>query len=262
MNTRTIQEEIKAIFLDWPIWFMLGTQDIKLRYRCSSIGPFWLTINMAVTIFCMSFLYGHLFRINTIEYLPYLTSGIIGWTFISSLILEGSNAFIEAESYIKNQDLFTSLFMMRLFLRNVIIFAHNLIVFIPIMFLCHIGLSWNILLLLPALVIIGVNAIVWGTLLSMMTTRYRDFSQITNSLMQIVFFLTPIIWTPALLPERFQWITVYNPFNQFLNLIRDPLLNHAFNGQTLMMVLLTSVIGFSLYNYFLNQYKSRIVFWL
>ncbi len=259
---QTIQEEIKAIFIDWPIWFMLGTQDIKLRYRCSAIGPFWLTINMTVTICCMSFLYGHLFRINIVEYLPYLTSGIIGWTFISSLIIEGSNAFIEAESYIKSQDLFTSLFMMRLFLRNVIILVHNLIVLIPILFLCHIGISFNTLLLIPALFIIGINAIIWGTLLSMMATRYRDFNQIISSLMQIVFFLTPIIWTPNLLPEQFQWITVLNPFNQFLNLIREPLLNNAFNTQTLMVVALSSVLGFGLYTYFLNRYKNRIVFWL
>lgn len=241
---------------------MLGTQDIKLRYRCSSIGPFWLTINMAVTICCMSFLYGHLFRINTVEYLPYLTASIIGWTFISTLLIEGSNVFIEAENYIKNQDLFTSLFMMRLFLRNLIILAHNLIVFIPVLLLCHIGVGLNTLLLIPALFIIGVNAIIWGTLLSMMATRYRDFNQIINSLIQIAFFLTPIIWTPDLLPEQYQWITVFNPFNQFLNLIREPLLNNTFNAQTLAVVAVSSALGFGLYSYFLNQYKNRIVFWL
>jgi ABC-type polysaccharide/polyol phosphate export permease len=261
-KSTTIHDELKAIFIDWPIWFMLGTQDIKLRYRCSSIGPLWISINMAITVCCMGFLYGHLFKINIGEYFPYLTSGIIGWSFISTLILEANNAFIESESYIKNQDSFISLFMMRLFLRNIIIFAHNLLVFIPIIFICNIGVSFKILLLIPGLFIIGFNVITWGTLLSIITTRYRDFNQIIGSFIQIIFFLTPIMWMPNLLPERLQWVVAYNPFHQFLNLIRAPLLNNMINTQTLVIVSLTSILGFMLYTYFLSKFKYRIVFWL
>lgn len=262
MNARAIHAEIKSIFSDWPIWLMLGTQDIKLRYRCSAIGPFWIAINMAITISCMGFLYGHLFKINISDYFPYLTTGIIGWSFISTLILEGSNAFIESESYMKNQDSFTSLFMMRIFLRNIIILAHNLLVFIPIIFIFHTGISLKILLLLPGLFIIGFNALTWGTVLAITSTRYRDFHQITQSLIQIIFFLTPIMWMPNLLPERLQWLATYNPFNQFLNLIRNPLLNNTISNPTLFIVILFSVLGFILYAFFLSKFKNRIVFWL
>ena len=262
MIKNSIHEEFKAIFIDWPIWFMLGTQDIKLRYRCSAIGPFWITINLAVTVCSMSFLYGHLFKVNIGEYFPYLTTGIIGWAFISSLILEGSNAFIEAESYIRNHDVFVSMFIMRLFLRNLIIFAHNLLVFIPIMFFYDIGISFKILLIIPGLFILGINAIMWGTLLSFITTRYRDVGQILNSLMQIVFFLTPIMWMPYLLPEKYQWLVIYNPFNSFLNLIRVPLMNTVISPQNLVMVFGVSIFGLILYSYCLMKYKYRLVFWL
>ena len=241
---------------------MLGTQDIKLRYRCSSIGPLWISINMAITVCCMGFLYGHLFKINIGEYFPYLTSGIIGWSFISTLILEGSNAFIESESYIKNQDSFISLFMMRIFFRNIIILAHNLLIFIPIIFIFSIGMSFKTLLFIPGLFIIGFNVMTWGTLLSIITTRYRDFNPIISSFMQIVFFLTPIMWMPNLLPEKLQWVVSYNPFYQFLNLIREPLLNNMISSQTLMIVSLVSLLGMMLYAYFLNKFKYHIVFWL
>ena len=241
---------------------MLGTGDIKLRYRCSSIGPLWITINMAITICCMGFLYGHLFKVNIGDYFPYLTTSLIGWSFISTLILEGSNAFIESESYIKNQASYCSLFMMRLFLRNIILLMHNLLVFIPIMFIYTIGVSFKTLLILPGLFIIGFNVMTWGTLLSIITTRYRDFNQIISSLIQIAFFLTPVMWMPNLLPEQFQWVVVYNPFYQFLNLIRAPLLNDMINPQGMMIVSLVSVSGFLLYAYFLSKFKYRIVFWL
>lgn len=262
MNTKNIQEEIKSIYIDWQIWFMLGMQDIKLKYRCSSIGPFWITINMAVTVCCMGFLYGYLFKINIMEYFPFLTTGIIGWTFISTLVLEGANAFIEAESYIKNQATYASLFLMRLFLRNLIVFAHNLLVFIPIIFICNLGISFRTLMIIPGILIIGLNALTWGTVLSLISTRYRDFKQILTSLLQITFFLTPIMWMPNLLPEKVQWVVIYNPFNQLLNLIRAPLLNNMISSQTLLIMSVFSAVGIFLYVYFLNKFKNRIVFWL
>lgn len=257
-----VRGEIKAVFLDWPIWVMLGTQDIKLRYRSSAIGPFWITIHMAVTICCMSFLYGHLFRAPLDLYLPYLTAGIISWAFLSTLIMEGSNAFVEAGSHLRNQDLFLSIFTMRLLLRNIIIFAHNLLVFIPIIFIFHIGISPNTLWLIPGLLLISVNSILWGTLLSLLTARFRDVTQIINSMIQIAFFLTPIMWMPNFLPEKYQWVIQINPFAQFINLIRSPLLNTSLSLQNLLIVSLITLLGFVLYTTFLSRYKNRIVFWL
>jgi ABC-type polysaccharide/polyol phosphate export permease len=244
------------------MWVMLGNQDIKLKYRRSTIGPFWITISMAVTIFSMGFLYGHLFKLNLQDYFPYLASGVIGWSFISTLILEGNNVFIEAESYIRNQDSFMSIFMMRLLLKNSVIFLHNMLVFIPIIFIYHTPISFKILLIIPGLAIIGINAICWGTLIAIIGTRYRDFQQIINSLIQVVFFLTPIMWTPNLLPEKYQWIVLYNPFNQLLNLIREPMMNHVIGLNNLVVVLTTTLIGFLLYACFIKKYKYRIVFWL
>ena len=214
MDLQNIREEIKAVFINWPIWLMLGMQDIKLRYRCSVIGPFWITINMAVTACCMGFLYGHLFKLDIVKYFPYLTSGIIGWAFISTLILDSSNAYIDAENYIKNQESFMTLFLMRTLLRNLVIFGHNLLVFIPILFICGIGISFKTLLIIPGLIILGFNALTWGTLLAIISTRYKDVIQIIASLIQVCFFMTPVMWMPMLLPEKYYWAVDYNPFNQ------------------------------------------------
>lgn len=257
-----MKEELKAVFRHWPMWVMLGTQDIKLKYRRSSLGPFWITLSMAVTITSMGYLYAHLFHMNLGNYFPYLASGLIGWLFISTLLQEGNNAFVESENYIKNQDSYMSLFLMRVILRNGIIFAHNMLVFIPIMFVFCTGIGLKTLWLIPGLLIIALNALLWGIVLATLNTRYRDFSQIITSLIQIIFFITPVMWMPTLLPDSLQWIVIYNPANQFLNLIRAPLLNSMVEMHTLLQVALVSVMGFLLCAHCLKQYKQRIVFWL
>ncbi len=241
---------------------MLGSQDIKLRYRRSSIGPFWITISMAVTVYSIGFLYGHLFKVNLDEYFPYLASGIISWAFISTLMVESSNAFIESEQYIKNQENFMSLFMMRLILRNVIIFFHNLLVFVPIILIFHTGVSVKMLLLIPGLLLVSINIFFWGTILAIIGTRYRDFSQIVSSVTQVIFFLTPIMWMPSLLPDKYQWAIDINPFNQFLNLIRAPMMNQTLSLHVMTVVFSLTLVGFMLYALILNKYRHRIVFWL
>jgi ABC-type polysaccharide/polyol phosphate export permease len=130
MNT-SVYSEVQAIHRFWLIWYSLASQDIKLRYRRSVLGPLWITIGTAVTIYTTGFLYGNLFHIQLDHYFPYLASGIIGWAFISILIQESCNVFIEAENYIKNQESHMSLFMMRLISRNCLVFLHNLLVLIP-----------------------------------------------------------------------------------------------------------------------------------
>lgn len=261
MNAR-IFPEIEAIYTHWVIWFTLASQDIKLRYKRSMLGPLWITLSMGITIYTMGFLYGNLFNVDLAKYFPYLASGLICWTFISVLIIESGEIFIHSEAYIRNQEIFVSLFIMRMIFRNLLVFAHNLLTFIPMILIFKPTIGLKTLLIFPGLFIISLNVFFLGTVLAIISTRYRDFSQIVKSLVQVVFFLTPVMWMPSALSAKNQWIVQYNPFNQFLNLIRAPLLNESMSAIGLMMVSVSTVIGFALYCLLLKKYKHRIVFWL
>jgi len=260
--TKDLWEEFSAIMYHWLMWFTLGNQDIKLRYRRSSLGPFWITLSMAVTITALGFLYSRLFNVDLQFYLPYLAISLICWTLISTLIIESCNAYVEAENFIRNQQSAFSIYIMRLLLRNIIIFAHNILVFIPIAIIYSVSLSWHVLLIIPGFILLGINAMLWGGVLAVLGTRYRDFTQIAASLVQVIFFMTPIMWMPSFLNGQHQWLILYNPFNQLLNLIRNPMLNQDIGLQAWGIVGLMTVAGFCLYIYFMRKYKYRIVFWL
>src|SRR5438477_7497650 len=93
--------DIKDGLRGWRIWLLLSWQDIRLRYRRSSLGPFWITLSMAISIYTMGFLYGHLFKADLRNYYPFLAAGMLTWNLIYILIVDGTNAFIEAEDYLK-----------------------------------------------------------------------------------------------------------------------------------------------------------------
>ncbi|NKB46686.1 MAG: ABC transporter permease, partial [Legionellales bacterium] len=249
--TRETWNELSAVIHHWLIWFTLGHQDIKLRYRRSSIGPFWITLSMAITIGTLGLLYSHLFKIDLQTYLPHLAASLIGWMLISTLIIESCNAFVDAENFIKNKQSYFSIYIMRLVLRNVIIFAHNLLVFIPVAVMYQPSFSLKILWLIPGLLIISLVAVFWGGILAVLGTRYRDFTQIMNSMVQVLFFVTPIMWLPSFLSESYQWVVLYNPFNQLLNLVRSPLIDQSITLLNWGIVALVLGVGFLLYAHFM-----------
>ena len=244
------------------IWFLLAWQDVKLRYRRSTLGPFWITLSMAITIYSMGLLYGRLFKMDLSQYYPFLASGILTWSLISSLLTEGVTIFVEAEQFIKQMKQPYSVFVFRIITRCFIIFFHNILVFLPIIFIFHVKISIASMFIPFSLVIIWINGASLGVILALLGTRFRDLAQLIISVVQIIFFLTPIIWSPSALPERYHYIIKINPFAQFLELLRNPLLGISPSQYTILFTCLVTLLGLCISFSIFARYRARIPYWL
>src|SRR5271168_4472712 len=80
------------------LWGRLGWLDIKRRYRRTTIGPFWTSITLAVYVLTVGTVGAAIWNQNIYDYLPFLVSGIVVWTLISSIILESCSLFISCQS--------------------------------------------------------------------------------------------------------------------------------------------------------------------
>lgn len=248
----------------WRIWLLLAWQDIRLRYRRSVLGPFWITLSMAITTYSMGYLYSHLFHVDLQTYFPFLVAGMLAWSLVSSLAQDLAEAFIASEGLMKQIRLPFSLYIHRVATRNMLIFFHNIIVIFPILAIFHqkAHLNLNFLLLVPGLLILHLNAICFGLVLAMVGARYRDINQIVKSLIQVIFFLTPIMWDPALLPESKRWIVFLNPFYTAVELIRPPLTGHAPRLLFYGIALGVTAIGMATCLHFMKKFRARIIYWL
>jgi len=248
----------------WRIWLMLAYQDIKLRYRRSILGPFWLTLSMAITVYTMGYLYSHLFHIQLERYYPFLVAGMLSWSLISSMVIELTDGLIASEGLIKQIKLPYSVYIHRIVARNMLIFFHNIIVIVPIMIIYHssVRVNFNTLMLIPGLLLVYLNAFIYGMLLAMIGARYRDISQIIKSLVQVVFFVTPVMWSPDILSSKNQFFIDLNPFYAFIELIRAPILGSTPTMANVAMTFTVTFLGgISCWMLFKN-YRSRIVYWL
>ncbi|WP_199584515.1 ABC transporter permease [Blastococcus sp. TF02A-30] len=251
------------------LWGHLGWQDIKQRYRRSVLGPIWITISMAVTAVALGILYAGLFGNSLADQLPYILVGFIVWGFISGCILEGADVFIANEGLIKHLPAPLSVHVYRLVWRQTLLFAHNMIVYLVMLVIFPQPLSATVLLAIPAFALLMVNGAWIAVLLGIITTRFRDLTPITQSLVQLLFFMTPIVWiyedflaseNPAI-AERARLAEI-NPFLHFLEIIRRPLLGQEQHLRHWVVVLVIAVVGWAAALFVLRRYRSRVSYWV
>ena len=243
------------------LWGLLGWQDIRRRYRRSKMGPFWLTISMGVLVAVLGTLYSTLFRVEVADYVPHLALGFIVWGLISSLITEGCSTFTSNENIIKQVDLPLSMHVYRVVWRNLIILLHNAMIFVVVAVLFSIWPGWTALLAVPGLAFLCLNGIWAGLLLGIVSARFRDVPPIVGSIMRIAFFVTPIIWMPALVPQRAAFLD-FNPFFHFLELVRAPLLGQVPGLASWLAVVSITLGGWLVTFALFRRYRWRVSYWV
>lgn len=252
--------DFKDSLSKWRLWAYLGWNDIKMRYRGSILGPFWITASMMIFIAVFSLVYSRLFHQALSEYIPFLTAGYLVWIMISTSLVESCNIYIEATAIITEIKLPYSLYIFRLAWRHVIIFFHNLLVFCVIALYFKVPMNWSIFLIIPGLLLVLVNLFSITLMLAILGTKYRDIPQVITSLIQVAFFVTPISWEPKLLNQSL--IISCNPLNYLIELVRSPLLGHTPPMMTWAISIVISIVVFSLAFSLFVRLRRNIPFWL
>ncbi|MGY1833410.1 ABC transporter permease [Geodermatophilus sp. SYSU D01180] len=269
---RTLAAAVADLRRGWEqrtLWGHLGWQDIRQRYRRSVLGPIWITISMAVTAVALGILYSGLFDIELSRFLPHVLVGFIVWNFISGCINEGSEVFIANEGLIKHLPAPLSVHVYRLVWRQTLFFAHNMIVYLVMLLVFPQPLKWTAVAVLPAFVLLALNGAWVSLAVGVITARFRDILPITQSVVQLAFFLTPIVWiydelvnspNPAI-AERAR-LAEFNPFLHFVEIIRRPLLGQDQELRYWVVVLAITVAGWAFTMYVMRRYRSRVSYWV
>lgn len=250
------------------LWLHLGWQDIRQRYRRSVLGPLWITIATGVTALAMGLLYGELFDQDIKTFLPYVTLGFIFWNFIQMSILDGAEVFSKNEGLIKQIPAPVSVHVYRVVWRQLIIFAHNLVIFVIVLIVFPQDPGWGVLLVFPAFALYILNSVWVAIVFGIMSTRFRDIGQLLTTSVQLVFFMTPIIWSADSLSStthesssRLKIVEI-NPMFHYLEVARGPLLGHHVEFYHWAVVLGCTAFGWLLALFVMRNYRARVPYWV
>lgn len=256
-------DDIISSFSSWRIFYLIGVNDVRKRYARSKLGQFWIVLSLAINIGALALVLSLLLKVSLSTYLPFIAIGTVIWTFISGSIIEGANLYINHTSYIKELSISKLSYLNSLFVKNIIIFLHN-VIFLGILyfiypyhvslnsvFLSTTGLLLTLIFLYPIIMVISIISL-----------RFRDFPNMIASGIQLVYYLTPIMWKEEIMPKTVQTYLMFNPFAVFLSICRNPLIGSAINNtywiSAIIYIILSWLIAFPFY----SKYKSRIVYWI
>jgi ABC-2 type transport system permease protein len=250
------------------LWLSVGWQDIKQRYRRSTLGPLWITIATGVMAVALGFLYSILFQIPLAEFLPHVTVGLIMWGFISGCIKEGSEVFISNEGLIKQLPSALSVHVYRLVWRQFLFLCHNLVIWVVLMMVFPRPLGWDLLLSVLGLAVLMVNGVWVAMLFGILATRFRDIAPLLDSMVQLLFYMTPIVWTTQTLYEQGgeiadrARIAELNPLYHYLEIVRAPMLGQPVAAYHWWIVLACTAVGLTLAFVALRRFRSRVPYWV
>jgi lipopolysaccharide transport system permease protein len=136
-----------------------------------------------------------------------------------------------------------------------------MLVFVFVSFVFQIVPNANIWYAIPALLLYAVNAVWLSLFLNVLCLRYRDIPPMIASIVQIAFFVTPIIWKPELLGNRTA-VMDFNVFYYFVEILRLPLLGQAPPDHAWLVIGGLAVFGWALALVTLGLNYRRIPYWL
>jgi ABC-type polysaccharide/polyol phosphate export permease len=255
-------DEITISLLNWQFWTTLAWTDIRGRYRRTLLGPFWTALNSFVFITVLAVVYGKLWNTPLPEFLPYVASGFFVWAFFTSCVSESCQALYVNGEALKSTIVTPMSMMFRVIARNFIVFLHNFVILLIILLFFGRPISFTILLVFPGLLVLALFCVGAGTGLAFMCARFRDVEQMVASSLMILFFITPILWRPELLPAGSRYLADYNLIFHLISLARDPLLDKVPSLLSLGVSLGATAVAviFGLWCY--SRFRGRLAYWL
>ncbi|ABI62716.1 Polysaccharide export ABC transporter permease protein [Granulibacter bethesdensis] len=239
----------------------LGLLDIKGRYRGSMLGPFWMTLSTAVMVLALGLLYSQLLGQTVAQFLPYLSLSLVLWGFLQNIIQDGCAVFTSSEGMIRAVRMPFFVHATRSIIRNLVILAHNMLVFIAVFAFFRIWPGEAVFGAIPALLLWLIDGYALTIMMGILCARFRDVPPIVSNLVQIGFYITPIIWKPEQLLYGRDYLPL-NPFYAMLAVLRDPFLGLTPSWQVWTSALVYSTL-LCIGSWFLfARVRGRIAFWI
>ncbi|HVZ10841.1 MAG TPA: ABC transporter permease [Candidatus Paceibacterota bacterium] len=218
--------DIAEIWRYRELLYFLTWRDIKVRYKQTVIGIGWGLFQPFVTMVVFSVVFGHFGQIpsDNVPYPIFVFVGLLLWQFFSSSLNDASN------SLITNQSIVTKVYFPRLLLPVSVIITNLVDFLISTCILIGLMIYYGYLphlsgfLLFPFLLLITICiALGGGMILASFNVKYRDLRYALPFFIQIMLFITPVIYSPSIL-EKYSWILAVNPMTGVIKAARAAIL--------------------------------------
>jgi ABC-type polysaccharide/polyol phosphate export permease len=213
-------------------------RDLRGRYVSSALGLWWAVIQPLALLMLYTFVFSVILKVRlgkeqgTGEFALYLFCGLLPWLAFADAVTRSASVIVEQTPLIKKVAFPSEILPVHLVLSAIIVEFVGLAVFLAGITLFGHPPGWS-LLALPLVVTLQflfTSGVAW--LLASVAVFLRDARQVVGLALTLWMFLTPIMYSVELVPERFRWVLSLNPMTFIIDAYRASVLGASLPSVT------------------------------
>lgn len=264
MNRFTYSDIIHDIIngsKQWRIWATLAWNMIKMQYRRTILGPFWIALQHAIFILTLGYIFASIQKENYASFFVYFATGYTFWILISSFVTSAGNTFLGLNGLPNMTNAALSNHIYLQFTSQILLFAHKIIPLVVILLIFHNTITINFPLLLCGFLMLMIFGFWMSALLGCLSLRFQDIKPAFTSIMQVMFFVTPVMFQTSRIPgaEKF---SSFNPFYHILVVVRGYIINEDVTLFNWIAVLVINIIGIGITLWVLRWSRPKLAYWV
>ena len=222
-----MKEKVSGIWQCRYFWLSLVKMDLRVRYRGSMLGIGWSLLNPIAMSIVLCLVFNRLMNMEISRFGPFLLAGLCFWNYVTTVALNGCRCLFQGESYIRQFPAPLAIYPLRTVLGAGF---HGLlglgVVILASWYFLGFGNLPVLVSLIPAIVLLAVFGWALAILLGFANVYFPDVQHLTEVILQILFYATPIMYPPELLQRGgLELLADYNPLAACVGLIRTPILD-------------------------------------
>ncbi len=228
------------------LFWVLAARDIKVRYKQTLLGATWTVVQPVLTMLVFTLVFGYFAALPSDGY-PYplfVYSGLLMWNFFSGALTSSSGSLVSSSSLVGK------VYFPRLIIPLASVGAAlvNLAISGTILMglIVYYKIGWTTqFLLVPLLVLAAaLTALGMGSFLAALNVAYRDAGNLLPFLLQLWFFLTPVVYPQSAVPSQWKWLFHLNPMTGLVGGSRAAFLGQPFDSTSVAVSLVISAAIF------------------
>ena len=223
-------------------------KEVRGRYKGSFLGILWSFVNPLLQVLVYAIVFPYIMRVKTDNYLQYLIVGIIPWNFFVTVLNQGMITVRMNAGVIKKVYFPREILPISVALSGLVNFFISCIIILIFCVFGGLGISWHIILLPVVALIQFILSLGLILALSAMNIYVKDTEYIVQFITNMVFYVTPILYTITLFPEKLRWLLYINPMTELLEFYRDIFMYHQLPSLASILYL----VGISLCIFFIG----------
>ena len=215
--------DLKEIWRYRELFWIFAWRDIKVRYKQTVIGAGWAILQPLFSMFIFTIFFGNFAKIPSGE-LPYplfVLIGLVFWNYFSGILSRASNSLIENEGIVKKVYFPREILPLSAAGSNLIDFGISFTLLLIVSLYFHFVPNILIVVVIFMGLIIGTLG-AWGLgfILSAINIKYRDVRYALPFFLQMMIFLTPVIYPISIMRSSFRYLIALNPMTGVISAAR------------------------------------------